>query len=611
MKRPSKKKIRIAVLIAAAAGLLCAAGYTVFIAPLLKQEKWIYKEETVQRGDLTVGVTESGSLEYGITSVLYELDLSVINSQSDDEEEESKEVVLKYLQIETMHVTSGERVKEGDALITFTEESVASVRRLLNSALIDARAQYNEAQTEYELSTLEAQNEYQSMTTSLAYAEAIRQARMDSVDGTVNALQLTLNQCNEKIASLEEAVTEAQEAYQEALTTYEAAKETMSLTGTGNAPNYFIIQTEYSNAKTRYENALNALDSAKESLQSNAAQIESLTEQLVQAKAKQTIEKLEVQYAYEEDALQGENALITYNATLESLEEELKEAEEEKNQIQELLDAFESFVGEDGTLYATQDGIVTEASYEQGDLLEQTGTLLSYAAPDGMTISVDLTQEDVVAMTVGDTVVIGFTAYPDTSYEGTILSIDTTATSRESATISYQVLIGVNGDTEALYGGMTADITFVTEALSDVCYVSRNAIVSQDGKKYVYTKDGLGGKKLTEVTVGASNGVYVEIVEGLSAGETIYIASRVSEDAAATEESGSTDESNAFGGQIPEGMEDMFGGQMPEGMEDMFGGQMPGGMGGNSGGQMPGGMGGSFGGQGDAPGGRQNREDRP
>ena len=32
--------------------LILAASYTVFIAPLLQKEQWIYKEETVERGTL-------------------------------------------------------------------------------------------------------------------------------------------------------------------------------------------------------------------------------------------------------------------------------------------------------------------------------------------------------------------------------------------------------------------------------------------------------------------------------------------------------------------------------------------------------------------------------
>ena len=52
------------ILIVAFLGLLAAAGYTVFLAPLLKKEQWVYKDVLVQRGSFAVGVTESGTLDY-------------------------------------------------------------------------------------------------------------------------------------------------------------------------------------------------------------------------------------------------------------------------------------------------------------------------------------------------------------------------------------------------------------------------------------------------------------------------------------------------------------------------------------------------------------------
>ena len=188
-----------------------------------------------------------------------------------------------------------------------------------------------------------------------------------------------------------------------------------------------------------------------------------------------------------------------------------------------------------------------------------------------------------MALTVGDVVEISFTAYPDTVYEGTILSIDTTATSRNSSTISYQVVIGVGGDTQALYGGMTADITFVTEEKSDVLYVSRKAIVEQNGKTYVYVQTALGGKELKQVQTGISNGTSIEITEGLAEGDTIYIASRVSseeeisaqEEATETDSQGQSDMQDMFGGQMPDMESFMQGGQMPDMESFMQGGQMP------------------------------------
>lgn len=584
-----KKKTKLICICAAAAVLILGAIYTVFIAPQLKKDKWVYIESQVERGALKVGVTESGSLDYGVTSILYDLNLSITEGDEDEEEEDEEdseeESVQKYLKVEKVYVAPGQRVKEGDELIKFTEESVTSVRKLLETAMADARVDYNTAESEYDLAVLEAKMDYEQVKITEKYASQSNQYNKSNVTDTIASMQAEVSKRTANIPVLEEKLAEAQEDYAEAKEEYDEACQTMDITGMDNTVNFMTIQSGYLSIQTQYRNAESALTKAQEALDENAKEIESLNKQLSLAKSGQRIDGLAVSEEYSEAVIQGENAQINYNAALESLKEDLREEEENKKGIEEQLSAFEEFVGEDGVIRATEEGLVTEVGYEDGDRLTQTGTVVAYVTPMDMTISVDVTQEDVVALSVGNSVEIIFTAYPDKGYEGTILSIDTTATSRSSATISYQVVVGVEGDTSALYGGMTADITFVTEEKEDVLYVSRKAIVEQNGKNYVYVKTALGGRELKEVQTGIKNSTSVEILSGLEEDDVIYIASKVSDEEAVTEEN--TEETSRKGeteaGQ--NGWPDMEGG-MPD-MSD-FEGQFPGMGGGMPSGNMPG-----------------------
>lgn len=565
-----KKRTKLISIAAGAAILVLGAGYTVFIAPVLQQEKWVYIEETVERGTLTVGVTESGALDFGVTSVLYDLDLTVSSEESEEEEEE--ETVQKYLKVEEVYVAAGQHVQAGDMLLKFTADSVDGVRKILEGALVDAKTDYNEAESEYELSALEARNNYEAKRITQKYATDIYQNATESVGNEIASMQTELQMCRAKISGLEEKVAEAQENYDEAGEEFQKAKATMSDTETTNANNFMIVQDEYLSAQTRFRNAESALRQAKDNLENNTAQIATLEISIADAEARRTIDKLDVEENYLESVISGDNAQITYNATLESLKEDLQEEEEALKELEEQLEAFEAFVGEDGILYADGEGIVTEVGYEAGDKLTTTGTVVAYAAPDDMTITVDVTQEDVVALDVGNEVEICFSAYPDVVYSGKIRSINTTATSRESATISYQVVIGVEGDTTALYGGMTADITFVTEEKEEVLFVSRKAIVEHNDKTYVYVKTALGGKELKEVVTGIRNSTSIEILSGLEESDIIYIASKVSDREAVEEsedaEEGTVDVSDFMGGELPDfgDMENMpdFSGGMPD-----------------------------------------------
>ena len=145
-----------------------------------------------------------------------------------------------------------------------------------------------------------------------------------------------------------------------------------------------------------------------------------------------------------------------------------------------------------------------------------------------MTVSVDVSQEDVVDIKVGDTVELSMSAYEGEIYEGVVASITTTATSRNAATISYPVVISILGDTSKLYGGMTADVKFVTQEVQDVTYVLRKAVVTENGKSCLYVKSG-ADYTLVPIMTGFNNGEYVEVLEGICEGEEYYLKTQVIE----------------------------------------------------------------------------------
>ena len=176
------------------------------------------------------------------------------------------------------------------------------------------------------------------------------------------------------------------------------------------------IQSGYLSARSKYQQAKTALTQAENAVTENESAIANLQNQLAAAQAKQKINQLDMEETYQETVITGQNAQTTYNATVEDLKETLQEAEETKEKREEQLQAFEDFVGSDGILYAAEDGVITGAGYEAGDRLTTTGIIFSYATADDMRISVDVTQEDIVDLQVGDAVYITFTAYPEDSY---------------------------------------------------------------------------------------------------------------------------------------------------------------------------------------------------
>ena len=523
MKKRKKKWIIFAVLFLI---LVVAACYTVFIQPLLEKEEVVYEDGKVFQGAFQVKVVESGALQYTIQDIAYDIDVNVTDEDEDEDEDEEdeEELVQKYLEIEEVYAAAGTPVTAGQPLLKFSESSTQAVRRLLEAALVNAKTDYNEAETEYKLAVLEAESNYELQRINGKYADRIYADQSSQIKYNVTGLEMELQEASEQTQSLREALETAEENYAEAKENYDAiyASYMNDYYITENIPSFTIAQENYRNAKSSFERAESSLEQAQKNLDQNLEQLETLKQDIASAKAMSVISALEAEQSYTEDSMNAEHAEYSLQATLESLAEELQDAGEEQKTLEKKLEAFEALVGQEGIVYATEDGLITEAGYQAGDSLEREGNLFSYATEDTLYITVDVTQEDIVTLTVGDPVEIAFSAY-EKSYTGYIENIQTTATSAETPTVSYQVTVHVIGSLDKLFDGMTANISFVTAMKEQALYVERKAIVEENGKEYVYVKEGLTGKVLTEVETGLRNENYVEILSGIEADTTICI----------------------------------------------------------------------------------------
>lgn len=520
----SKKRLRNIMIAAAVFLLLTGASiYTVFIKPNLETGQYVYIEESVQKGDLILGIMESGSLSLEETTLDYTLELD-----TDDEEEEEDSV--KYLEVEEVYAVSGKRIEEGEALFKLTDKSVNAVRKKLTTLLTEAEIALSEAETEYKIELLQAKSTYDTSILASNRAKnsynastAKTQESINGLSGDIKILEAEIDYYTEQLA--EESLWESLE---EAETAYTSAKNIYEDTDVHNATAYASNYADYKNAEEQLESIQGQIDELKESIEENQKSIEEKQQQMAETQNALEIESLTNDSAYNSAVLGGELAQDIYNYTVSSLEETVNTAQNEREQAQNNLEELNSFVGEDGIIYADGAGLVTSVSYSEGDDLVNTGAMLSYVKENAYTVSIDVSEEDISAIKVGDTVDIVMTAYPEETYEGTVTSITTTATSEYAATVSYPVTIRIEGNTEKLYGGMTAEVTFVTDSVSEVLYVSRKAVQEIDGKYYVYTKGSGGSRKLTEVITGFTDGTSIEIISGLSENDTVYIESRIS-----------------------------------------------------------------------------------
>ena len=517
-----KKKLHILLWIAAALIIAGAAGYTLFIKPMMEQEEIIYKENTAQYGTLQNGVTESGTVEFGIASQVYDLDLTTDDDDDDDDDDEEDE---DYLKVEEVYVAVGQRITQGDPVYKFTQSSIDKVRKTLTYARTEAQIALNEAQTQYDVGVLTAGLSYDETMLASSLAEQFYNNTIAKLSNDLAAKTLEIEQLLADIYDIQlslvdddyrEQRDDLKEAYEDAIEDVEDASEDF-------VTNRVSAAETFRAARDSYEKFLEQFDESNDEIQDKVDEIYGLQKEILYTQQMMQKDILEASQSYESDTLDGNIAQNTYDSDLTGYESSLQKAKEDLEDAQQLLDDFEEFVG-DGTVYAQGSGLVTEVGFDVDDYLENAGVLVAYATSDAMTVSVDVSEEDVVAMKVGDSVTLAFTAYEDETYEGIIQSITTTATSRETATVSYPVVISIQGDTSGLYEGMTADVTFITESTAtDLVYVPRKAIVEENGKSYIYKKSG-EEYVLSPVETGFTDGENVEIINGLEKDEVYYIA---------------------------------------------------------------------------------------
>ena len=517
--------------------LLGACVYTLFIHPNRSTETYVYKEETVARGNLILGIMESGSLSLGESAVMYELDLELDDEESEEngdeesEDEDEGENTSKYLEIEEVYAVSGQRILKGDVLFKLKEDSVKAVERKLESALTEAKITLSNAQTEYEISMLSAKSAYDSSVKEGSRAAAAYQVAITAGGERIKGLEGEIRMLELEIAMAQEKLTDEDllDSYEEAKAAYTSSKSRYEETDLHNSTAYTSNLSDYQQAKSQLETLEEELQGYRDTITDNQVEIEKKRKEIEEAGAVQSLDNQKAENEYQSASLSGELAKEIYGYSVDSLSDAVIRAQNELDEIQMKMDAFREFVGEDNCIYAPEDGLVTGVFSEAGDKLTDIGAMLTYAKENEYTVNIDVSEEDVAAISVGEHVELSFGAYPEQTWEGVIISITTTAASEYASTISYPVTILVQGDTSLLYGGMAADVTFVTDSVEDVLYVSKKAVFEEDGLNYVYKKDAKGNgseaRVKTQVETGFSDTASIEILSGLEEGDVVYIES--------------------------------------------------------------------------------------
>lgn len=205
------------------------------------------------------------------------------------------------------------------------------------------------------------------------------------------------------------------------------------------------------------------------------------------------------------------------------LENQLKEGglyQAQINQAQASISLLENKIQE-SVLRSPIAGQVTKINKREGEMVQPTDTVISFLPTGPFQIEVDIYEEDVVDIKIGNLVKIILAALPDKVLEGRVVSIDP-AEKLIGGVVYYKVTIDFETQKEGLKPGMTADVVIESNKKENVLVVPKNALKKIDGKKIVKVFEN-GQIKEREIEVGLVGDEYIEVTSGLSEGEEIVI----------------------------------------------------------------------------------------
>jgi HlyD family secretion protein len=183
---------------------------------------------------------------------------------------------------------------------------------------------------------------------------------------------------------------------------------------------------------------------------------------------------------------------------------------------------------------APASGTIIQKNVEEGEMVTSSesqtgGTILMVIADlSQMIVMTEINEIDIGKIELGQPVEISFDAFPDTTYHGEIIHIAPKAKIGSNNIRVFDTKISIENLSPYLRPGMSANVTIIGKTRENVITAPIQSIFTDEfGNNIVYkvTADTLVQTQI--VKTGINDFEKVEIVEGLSVGDTISLTERI------------------------------------------------------------------------------------
>ncbi len=183
---------------------------------------------------------------------------------------------------------------------------------------------------------------------------------------------------------------------------------------------------------------------------------------------------------------------------------------------------------DDALIVAPFDGTVTEANLTVGELPPAGGVAVRLADTGEYYIEINIDEDDVSQVVVGQSVALDLDALPETTIEGTITYVSLMPQQSTGVPV-YTAHVTLAPTLEPIRAGMTATATIITDELADVLIVPTRFVRIAGGSASVTVIGEDGQAQPVPVTLGRATETETQIIDGLEAGQRVVIVGEAEE----------------------------------------------------------------------------------
>lgn len=171
--------------------------------------------------------------------------------------------------------------------------------------------------------------------------------------------------------------------------------------------------------------------------------------------------------------------------------------------------------------YATVGAYVSPAISASSDASATSTSIVALAK--GLEVLAKVPEVDIPQIKQGQKVEIAIDAYPDEVFHGRVRLIAPEAVVEQNVT-SFQVRVAIDKTANKLRSGMNvSEVTFIGNNIQNALLIPQELIVTQKGKTGVWLLGEKNKPQFKLVTIGANIDNQIQVLEGLKAGDRIFI----------------------------------------------------------------------------------------